>query len=189
MCVEHKFYVLGEYFAESFCELCRINTRHRQACAACSEPTSTRIECYDLEKNQWDTKTEVPTGTILSVGQACSLRVFKGSKFLEKVSSLLKYPSPSRSESLEQETSFSSPETPGPLSQQDLVMRNDNEGRSLTTLTNANASSCDHNTHKKWPFVDDISWHKIETKSLWKISTHRGVVRIFSEGRTIFQIQ
>ena len=30
MCVDEKLYVLGEYLAESSCELCR-NTRHRQA--------------------------------------------------------------------------------------------------------------------------------------------------------------
>ena len=96
MFVDDKLYALSEYSADC---ICQPNTV--QANAACMEHTSIQIEYYDPEKNEWNTKTKVPTGTILSVGQACSMMISKGSKFLEKVSSPLKCPNPSQSGSVE----------------------------------------------------------------------------------------
>ena len=77
--IDDKLYAVGEYYHRS-------PIRSRTL-------TSTRIECYDPDKNEWSKKTEFPGGFM---GQACSMRAFKGSEFLRKVSPPLKFHNPSK---------------------------------------------------------------------------------------------
>lgn len=98
MCVDDKLYSVCEYSAE-----CSCHPNTRQVHPACIQHTSIRLECYDPGNNEWNTETELPAGCVLSVGQACSISVFKGSKFLQNVSPL-KRPIPSQRESLEHNT-------------------------------------------------------------------------------------
>ena len=98
-CVDGKLYAVGEYYefyhhGHRRTPFRRRHCRHSHITYALR---STRIECYDPGKNEWSKKTEFPGRCM---GQACSMRVFKGSEFLGKVSS----PLPSQSESKNQET-------------------------------------------------------------------------------------
>ena len=97
-CVDDKLYAVGEYYDHDGCMeplrshygIGRITKLRRL----------TRIECYDPDKNEWSKKTEFPDGCM---GQAFSMRVFKGSEFLRKVLSPLTCHNPSKSESKNQE--------------------------------------------------------------------------------------
>lgn len=73
MCVDDKLYVLGGGLWSS---------EHRQAAG---KP----VECYDPVTNEWIEQTEMPVNLLSTLPRrstllnACSLRVFKRSKFLK----------------------------------------------------------------------------------------------------------
>ena len=93
--VDDKLYALGE-------DIKRSATSHqRRRNHFLDLRTTTTIECYDPDKNEWNKKTEFHDRKVL---QACSMRVFKGSEFLRKVSSPLKCHNPSQSENKNQKT-------------------------------------------------------------------------------------
>ena len=85
MCVDDKLHAVVQYSVES-CSSRNCRSRHE---VTVRDPIIT-VECYDPNQNQWKRKTELPNRRIVSVAGACSMRVFKGSQFLRKVSSPLK---------------------------------------------------------------------------------------------------
>ena len=65
-------------------------------CCICAWNRKDRIDCYDPDKNEWNEKTQIPLESLLPMGLAnedylyvsfsCSMRIFKGSKFLQQAS-------------------------------------------------------------------------------------------------------
>ena len=90
--VDDNLYVLGECFLPS---MSHRRTRGRGRGYPNPILTLTTIECYDPDKNEWNKKTEFPEGFYR---EACFMTVFKGSEFLRKISSPLKFHNPSQSD-------------------------------------------------------------------------------------------
>ena len=103
MSVDDKLYALGGYY------MCvELASSHRRTPFRRKDfklRKFTTIECYDPDKDEWKKKTELVPERFISVwNHAYSMRVFKGSEFLRKVSSLSKFYKPLQSESKNQET-------------------------------------------------------------------------------------
>ena len=97
--VDDKLFVLGNYFQYFHPSISHRRTRGIGTLANILPLTT--IECYDPDKNEWNKKTEFPNRPIC---EACSMRVFKGSEFVRKISSPLKCHNPSQSENKNQKT-------------------------------------------------------------------------------------
>ena len=100
--VDDKLYVLGTYFRSFLPSMSHRTTRDRETLSNIRPLTT--IECYDPDKNEWNKETEFPDKITLEMGPTSSMRVFKESEFLRKVSSPLKCQCPSQSQTKNQES-------------------------------------------------------------------------------------
>ena len=95
--VDDKLYAVSAYSGRYYNEKRTLFRRkHSEICTY-----SAGIECYDPDKNEWSTKIEFPDR--YTDMHLFSMRVFKGSEFLRKVSPPLRCHKHSQSESKNQE--------------------------------------------------------------------------------------